>query len=137
MERFENPYIRHELLSIALNSVSKWKARVLPSVKDVLEKTGMPPRGLSFSLAALMEFYAKEYKISRDDEAVLAFFNENRTLPVEKLTQALLGRADFWGEDLNALPGFAGAVSGYLQAMRDKGVRKAVLDLLARAEAKA
>ena len=57
MERFANPHIRHELISIALNSVSKWQVRVLPTVKDYAAKHGKAPAGLSFSLAALLNFY--------------------------------------------------------------------------------
>jgi len=85
LERFGNPFIRHELLSIALNSVSKWRVRVLPSLKDYAAAHGVVPRGLAFSLAALLWFYrgrmvdgayvgsrdGADYQI-RDDAAVLA-----------------------------------------------------------------
>ena len=57
-ERFENPFIDHALLSISLNSVSKWKARVLPSFKDHVASKGELPRLITFSLAALFAFYS-------------------------------------------------------------------------------
>ena len=57
LERFRNPFVRHELLSIALNSVSKWKVRVLPSLLDYQRQIGHVPTALAFSLAALIYFY--------------------------------------------------------------------------------
>ncbi|MDR2931992.1 MAG: tagaturonate reductase, partial [Oscillospiraceae bacterium] len=57
LERFANPFIRHELLSIALNSVSKWKSRILPSLLDAFKNTGSLPPLLTFSFAALLAFY--------------------------------------------------------------------------------
>ena len=57
LERFANPFIRHELLSIALNSVSKWVVRVLPTVEDWVKDGKPAPDGLAFSLAALLWFY--------------------------------------------------------------------------------
>lgn len=55
--RFDNPYVKHALLSISLNSVSKWRARCMPSLLGYAEKFGRLPRWLAFSLAALMAFY--------------------------------------------------------------------------------
>jgi len=57
LERFSNPFIKHLLLSIALNSVSKFKARVLPTILEHKEQFGSYPQGLTFSLAALIAFY--------------------------------------------------------------------------------
>jgi len=54
--RFENPYVLHALLSISLNSISKWRARVLPALKDSLQATGKLPKWLTYSLAALLAF---------------------------------------------------------------------------------
>ncbi|MBR6709302.1 MAG: tagaturonate reductase, partial [Clostridia bacterium] len=90
-ERFENPFIDHQLISICLNSVSKWKARVLPSLLDSHKANGKYPACLLFSFAALCEFYARgkmtdhgfvgevngeEYTIA-DDAAVIDFFTAN------------------------------------------------------------
>ncbi len=86
--RFENPFIRHELLSIALNSVSKWRARCLPSVIEYYNRFKKIPKNLAFSLAALLRFYKSnergdsclvghrggETYLIRDDAAVLDFF---------------------------------------------------------------
>ncbi|MGL6174173.1 MAG: tagaturonate reductase, partial [Cellulosilyticaceae bacterium] len=57
IERFENPFIDHSVLAISLNSVSKWKARILPSMKDYVAANGKLPKVITFSFAALMAFY--------------------------------------------------------------------------------
>lgn len=143
MERFENPFIKHSLLSISLNSISKFKARVLPSIKDTLERDGKLPDSLCFSLAALMAFYSGErgdgkliakrggdtYDIM-DDAAVLEFFAQSHSFAPEEFSKALLKRTDFWGEDLTTLPGFAEKVAESLQCIRQKGMRAAVEELL-------
>lgn len=123
-ERFENPFIDHALLSISLNSVSKWRARVLPSFKDYCKNNGKLPKLITFSFAALLAFYSSndlredglyakrangdEYVI-HDDKAVLEFFAENcgKADLVEKACQNL----DFWGEDMSLYDGFVDVVS--------------------------
>lgn len=144
MERFENPFIKHRLLDISLNSVSKFKARVLPTIKDSFAKTGTAPDSLCFSLAALMAFYSGEktdkgtllakrgndtYEI-KDDSDVLKFFAANHKSDAEAFTKALLQRADFWGEDLSKLDGFAKKVEKQLQNIRENGSLAAVNTLL-------
>ena len=141
MERFDNPFIDHALTAIALNSVSKWRARVLPGVKAYLEKTGRLPRCLTFSWAALAAFYApirrnedgtlvgkrdgNEYTV-RDDRAAMDFFWENRSAAPEELLRALAGRIDFWGEDLNALAGFVDQAIVDLENIRALDVKDAI-----------
>ena len=56
-ERFSNPFIKHYLLSISLNSVSKYKARILGTVLDYRRTQGRLPPRLTFALAALIAFY--------------------------------------------------------------------------------
>ena len=134
-DRFKNPFIDHALLSIALNSTSKWKARVLPSVKEYIEKFGKVPPCLTKSLAFLIGFYhcdtyengamtgkrgEESYSI-QDDEAVLKFYAAHKNTPAEELIPAVLSNAEFWGEDLTALPGFEAAVLAAYKAMQEKG----------------
>jgi tagaturonate reductase len=134
MERFNNPFIKHELLSISLNSVSKWKVRVLPSLLDFVSKTSELPPALTFSLAALIRFYdgtpvsdrelrgsrnGEPYPI-RDDADVLQFFAEQwRAFHVggslSQLVDAVLGNSHFWGRTLTELPAFGSAVETHLQ----------------------
>lgn len=143
IERFENPFIKHNLLSISLNSISKFKARVLPTILETQSKINTLPKALCFSLAALMAFYRGDkadgkwigrrngdvYEIS-DDAAVLDFFAANKNLPANEFTSAFLARADFWGGDLTAVPGLAAAVAESLQSIYDNGIRGAMETLL-------
>jgi tagaturonate reductase len=147
LERFANPFIRHELLSIALNSVSKWRVRVLPSLKDYVASHGTAPRGLAFSLAALLWFYrgrmvdgayvgsraGVDYPI-RDDAEVLAVIADAWARQGDDhrgLTDALLAQKALWGEDLTALPGLAGLVAARLAAIARDGMRGALADIAA------
>ena len=66
LQRFANPFIRHYLLSIALNSAAKYKARVLPTIIDYFHRFGSPPEGLSWSLAAFIAFSLQTPHSSRD-----------------------------------------------------------------------
>lgn len=174
--RFENPYVKHALLSISLNSVSKWRARCLPSLLGYVERFGRLPKRLAFSLAALMAFYCgientksvegadsaegmrpmeggrskkaefsgaertdreirdgaligcrsgQEYRIM-DDRMVLEFFRDSSYKDSRSLAAAFLGREDFFGQDLNRTEGLTDAVSGFLEDIRENGMRAAL-----------
>lgn len=136
-QRFRNPFIRHALLSICLNSVSKWRARCMPSLTIYQKKNGVLPARLTFSLAALISLYRggtlKEGKLVclrngepytlQDDAAVLSFFDENRDTPADALVRAFISREDFFGPDLKQVPGLEESVTGYLKEIESIGVR--------------
>lgn len=92
LERFSNPFIKHLLLSIALNSVSKFKARVLPTILEHKEQFGGYPQGLTFSLAALIAFYRTD--ASNDSEDIMAYM---KTASVADI----LRKEEYWGQDLS------------------------------------
>lgn len=139
-DRFKNPFIKHALLAISLNSVSKWRARCMPSFLKYIEANGKLPERLTFSLAALIAFYngseirggalighrdGNEYEI-RDDAAVLEFFKGNSSLPSAELAEKVLSNTDFWGENLADKCGAAKAAAGYIEEIRTLGMRKAL-----------
>lgn len=93
-ERFQNPFIRHLCASISLNSVSKFKVRVLPSLQEYINRKGEMPKNLIFSFAKLIEFY--KFGTPNDDSKVMEFM-KTATIP------EILGNTDFWGEDLTYL----------------------------------
>ena len=143
LTRFNNPYVKHALLSISLNSVSKWRARCMPSFLGYLEKEGKVPAHLTFSLAALMAFYTgseirekalighrdgQEYQIL-DDMAVLEFFAANSGKDAASYAKAVLSNEAFWGQDLSALPGVLDTVTADLEKIRNAGMREAVKEL--------
>ena len=136
--RFNNPYVKHAHLSISLNSVSKWRARCMPSFLGYIEKEGKVPAHLTFSLAALMAFYTgteirdkalighrdgQEYNIM-DDAAVLEFFAANSSKEPKEFVHAVLANTDFWGQDLSALAGVEETIVSYLTDIREMGMRK-------------
>ena len=130
-ERFANPYIDHRLLDIALNSVSKWRARVLPSVTAYLEKTGRLPVQLTFSFAALCAFYTQDQRSGepypvRDEAAVLEFFAAHAEDTSQMLITALAAQENFWGQDLNQLPSFTAAAAAHLERIRRDGIAAAM-----------
>ncbi len=142
--RFNNPYVKHALLSISLNSVSKWRARCMPSFLGYIEKTGKLPKRLTFSIAALMAFYTgseirdkalighrngEEYSIM-DDMQVLEFFRDNSQKNAAEFVQAYLGREDFHGQNLNRIPGLTAAVTAALADIRVNGMRAALCKTL-------
>lgn len=145
MERFANPHIRHELISIALNSVSKWQVRVLPTVKDYVAKHGKAPTGLSFSLAALLNFYhgkfveggeyvgqrqGQTYPI-RDGADLLAIMNAawQGAGDVSQVVSTLLADVRLWGEDLTKVAGLAEQTANSLARIKAVGVKEAMAQL--------
>lgn len=120
LERFSNPFIKHLLLSIALNSVSKFKARVLPTILEYKEAKGTYPQGLTFSLAALIAFYRTDE--ANDDEAIMAFMKD---APVADI----LAKEEYWGQDLS---GLLPLVQEYYDLIEEKGMAAAYDVVLAR-----
>ncbi len=136
-DRFDNPYVDHALLAISLNSVSKWKARCMPSFLGYIDKFNTAPDRLSFSLAAMMDFYTgseidgkalvgcrdgKRYDIL-DDMAVLEFMAANSGKDAAAFTKAFLSNVAFWDQDLSALPGVEAKIAGYLEEIRKDGMK--------------
>lgn len=122
VSRFLNPYVHHKLMSIALNSIPKFKERDLPTLKDCLAK-GVKPRHLLFALSALIKFYAgvrvkdgKEEEIApQDSPANLEFMKEvwgayASDKDVASLAKKVLSNLSFWGEDLSVNEDIYGAV---------------------------
>jgi len=115
MERFQNPFIRHELMSIALNSVSKFKVRVLPSLLGYIEIEKQLPERLVFSLASLIRFYKGEWKGEKinlqDTPEVLSFFtNTWKSNDIEKVVGETLANMSFWDQDLSSIQGLKDAI---------------------------
>ena len=128
IERFANPYIEHYLLSIALNSASKFKVRVLPSILEYRRLYGAYPKILTFSMAALIAFYkagnrdGQPYQIA-DSERVFQLLRNGGT-------RQILGGASLWDADLTADAAFCETVDAALADIAENGMRAAVRKLL-------
>lgn len=151
LERFANPFVKHPLLSISLNSTSKFAARVLPSIEIYCAKRGVPPPCLAYAFAALLAFYrgseirdgsligrrpaGDEYAI-KDNPEVLTFFHAIWSAPDHApatIVRAALGRRELWaGRVPLTLPGLAEAVTEQLIAIQSLGASAALESLLAR-----
>ena len=149
-DRFANPYIKHYLLSISLNSISKYKTRVLPSLLEYIKRKNELPAILTFSFASLIAFYkgteisdnallgirnGESYKI-QDDSKVLEFFQDqwknwsNDYESTERLVKLVCANTNFWGLDLNNLDGFTKSVSETLYALLTTDVCEQLKNLI-------
>ena len=146
-DRFNNPFVDHQLMSISLNSTSKWKARNMPSFLEYVDKFGKLPPVLSMSLAAYIAFYSNdlqrreadgliakrplgnEYKI-QDDAWALDFFWERKDASVESLVHDVLSNTQMWDQDLTQIPGFEELTVKNLKLIREKGAEEAYASVL-------
>ncbi|WP_394872572.1 tagaturonate reductase [Clostridium butyricum] len=140
IERFQNPYVKHYLMSIALNSMSKYKTRDLPSLTEYLKRKGELPRKLVFSLAALIEFYKgkrgnEDIKIA-DDEHILELYKnlwsecDGSESGLKTLVTKVLAYDRNWGMDLNEIEGLTQAVTDNLILIEKVGMKEAVKSVL-------
>lgn len=131
LDRFRNPYLEHALISISLNSTSKYKTRVLPSVLTYIKRKEALPKRLLFSLAALIAFYKGDRNGTaiplKDDASALDFFKAQwETGTVPSVAKATLENTAFWGEDLTKYDGLLDAVTQNLEDIIHKGMQTAL-----------
>ena len=152
VERFRNPFIKHYLLSILLNSSSKFKTRVLPSILEYQAQFGTLPERLVFSLAALITVYrngivdgsamqarrdAGAFTL-QDDDWALAFFAhtweeyDGTVAAADKVAKAVLANTRLWGQDLNAVPSLTEKTAAYLQQIATDGIKSAAQQIVGR-----
>ena len=146
-DRFNNPFVNHELMSISLNSTSKWRARNMPSFLEYIGKNGELPACLTMSFAAYIAFYSNDvqeltdaglvckrpkgntYTVS-DDRWVLEFYNEHKNDDVPTLVHAVMTNEQMWGQDLTRVPGFEEATVKNLTMIREQGALAAYASCL-------
>lgn len=128
IERFQNPYVKHEIASIALNSVSKFKVRVLPSLLEYYHRKKQLPNHLVYSLACLIQFYKgawhNEILPVNDSADIMDFFAEVWKSGGEKeIAQRVLSNVNFWDQDLTQVPGLTEKITSHLQQLKTEGVQ--------------
>lgn len=132
LRRFRNPYIHHRLDSIALNSWSKYAARVLPQLLRYRELKGALPQRLVLALAATMYLYRGETITLNDDQANLEWFREawksydEGDLLLSNLVSNFLSNIGLWRRDINTVPGLAYASTEALQSIIKQGMRRTI-----------
>ncbi len=141
LKRFRNPFIKHYLTSIMLNSISKYKTRVLPSLLGYIEKRGEIPERLALSLASLLAVYKENVMsenslIFQDDPNILEFFKSlwsgydgSYTASV-RVVKNVLENANLWDQDLTRVDGLGEKVADLLAAIINDGMEKALTDTL-------
>lgn len=132
LERFANPYIRHLLTGIMLNSFSKYRTRDLPGLKEYFRINGHLPEGLVFALAAICTYYrgglrGEDVIIPDDDPKILARLKELWAVgDVRKVAEGVLAERYIWGGDLNEIPGLTDMLASRLDLIGSCGMRAAV-----------
>ena len=137
--RFCNPYIKHQLLSIALNGMTKFRTRILPQLLAGQQASGKLPARLTFALAALIAFYRGErngesYPVQDDAHWIERFQqlwsqHRDRQISTEALVRTVLAVKEHWEQDLTQVSGLVEQVSADLDAILAKGMREAVKPL--------
>ena len=146
-DRFNNPFVDHELMSISLNSTSKWRARNMPSFLEYVEKTGKLPPCLTMSFAAYTAFFSNDVQelndkglvcrrpkgdeyLCSDDRWALEFYYEHRNDSPADLVHAVMTNERMWGRDLTQIAGFEQAVVSGLTLIREQGAKAAYASCL-------
>ena len=141
-DRFNNPFVNHELMSISLNSTSKWAARNMPSFLEYIKEKGSLPVCLTASFTAYIAFYSNDVQelnenglvcrrskgntyTCMDDRDVLEFYFEHKDDSVENLVHAVMSNTKMWGQDLSLIDGFESAVVEILKKIREDGALSA------------
>lgn len=136
MERFLNPFVKHFVTSIMLNSFPKFKTRDLPGLKIYLERNGELPAGLVLGLAGIITYYkggkrGNDEINPNDDQAILDLLTELwKSNDVAKVAQGVLAAEFIWGEDLNKIAGLTEKLTGYLASIQEKGMLETVKTIL-------
>ncbi|EKN3363257.1 tagaturonate reductase [Yersinia ruckeri] len=136
LSRFRNPFIQHQLLSIALNGMTKFRTRILPQLLAFQQQKGMLPPRLTLALAALIVFYRGErqggaYPL-QDDAHWLEMYSrlwsgvKQGEMTTGALVQTVLSDAGHWGQDLTQVPHLVDQVTEQLQTILDRGMRATI-----------
>lgn len=136
LERFRNPFVKHFVTSIMLNSFPKFKTRDLPGLKIFLERKGVLPSGLVLGLAAIVTYYkggkrGKDEIVLKDDPVIIELLNNLWAdgSPID-VAKGVLGAEFIWGEDLNLIPGLTDRLTDYIRMIQDKGMIETVKSIL-------
>lgn len=132
LDRFVNPYVKHFVTSIMLNSFPKYRTRDLPGLKTYLKRFGTLPQGLVLGLAGIVTYYKGGKRgdveiVPADDASTIALLKDLwSTGDVRKVAEGVLGAEAIWGEDLNQVPGLADMLAEKLGLIQKEGMRAAV-----------
>ena len=137
LERFNNPYVDHQVTSIMLNSFPKYETRDLPGLKVYLERKGELPQGLVFGLAAIITYYKGGKRadgaeiVPNDAPEIMQLLTDLwATGDTQKVAEGVLAAEMIWHEDLNKIPGLTALVKADLDKIQSLGMLEAVKTIL-------
>ena len=141
LERFNNPYVDHQVTSIMLNSFPKFETRDLPGLKTYLERKGELPKGLVLGLAAIITYYKGGTRADgepiqpNDAQEIMDLLQQLwATGCTRKVAEGVLGATDvIWKEskqNLNEIPGLTDMVASFLDSIQEKGMIETVKSIL-------
>lgn len=137
LERFNNPYVDHQVTSIMLNSFPKYETRDLPGVKAYLERKGELPKGLVFGLAAIITYYKGGNRfdgaeiVPNDAPEIMQLLKDLWTTgDTLRVAEGVLAAEFIWHENLNNIPGMTQLVKEYLDKIQAEGMLNAVKSIL-------
>lgn len=136
MERFCNPFVKHYVTSIMLNSLSKFKTRDLPGLKTFLKRKGKLPEGIVLGLAGICTYYkggmrGEDKIVPNDDPKNLELLTELWAAGCsDKVAEGVLGAEFLWDEDLNKIPGLTDMLKAYLKSIQTKGMLETVKTII-------
>lgn len=128
-ERFKNPFIRHELTSISLNSISKFKTRLLPVLLRYQQENGELPKLMTLSYAALLLSYRGDRLERQDSPEVLTIFDQAWSNPASFIS-SILKEESLWGQDLSKVPHLSETLESNLAQLEELGSRVALQKLV-------
>ncbi|WP_149304026.1 tagaturonate reductase [Pareuzebyella sediminis] len=128
-DRFRNPFIKHQLSSIALNSISKFKVRVLPSILTYIERKNELPQHLVYAFACLIRFYKGKWKnhdlpVNDDEDTIAEMVQIWQMDSYSSVTEAVLKKTEYWDADLTLVPNLKEAVALALEHLEKEGVQQ-------------
>lgn len=131
LDRFMNPFIRHELISISLNSISKFKTRILPSILEYQHRNGEVPQYLVFSMAAMIHFYKGDIPLNDDQKAIdfiqLEWKNCDKTAAgFSQMSANILGWEYGWNTDLTKVNNLQSTLATFLFDIEKNGMKTSV-----------
>lgn len=136
LERFRNPFVKHFVTSIMLNSFPKFKTRDLPGLKIYLERTGELPMGIVLGLAGITTYYkggkrGSDEIVVNDSPAIIELLAELwATGSVATVAHGVLASDLIWGEDLNQVPGLTAKLTALLASIQEKGMLETVKTII-------
>lgn len=133
LDRFRNPFIKHKLADIALNSISKFEVRVLPSLLEYVARKDKLPTHLTFALACLIRFYKGSWKgqpltVNDSDDIISEFNSIWTTNDLKQVAISALQNVDFWAQDLNKIKNLTEAVTFALTEIETNGIEQGFIN---------